>query len=157
MEELLKYAPGVIGFVAPFVAAISSLFQSKRIRAAFVTLGFLLGAASFGANLYLEKTKTAETARINNQLSAFIEEGGALCNYILASPQPFEQSPYREWIGKTESWLKVNLGELYIRRFNNSPMGIMGHPANTPPERIGFYEDVRRRMARLEVFISERR
>lgn len=157
MEELLRYAPGVIGFLAPFVAAISSLFQNKSIRVVFFVFGLLLGAASFGANVYSERVKTTESVRVNNQLSTFIEEGGVLGNYILASPPPFDQSPYRTWIDSTEVWLKANLGEPYLRRYRNSPTGLVGHPGNLPTERFGYYEEVRKRMARLEVFISERR
>jgi hypothetical protein len=158
-QDYFRYIPGVVGFLAPFVASASSLLASERkgLKWALVIVGLLLGVVSFGSNAYFERTQSAEKQQTQNQLSIFIEEGDKLLGYIYSSPQPFDEKPVREWNGRVEAYVDEKLGPIYVRRLRSQAMITSGTPMGIYVDRIGYYNSVRMRNAHLQIFISELR
>src|SRR5258708_34942383 len=95
MAEYIKYVPGVVGFLAPFVAATAGLLPATRMRAkwALVIVGLLLGALSFGSNAYFEHLQSTQKQSEQEQLGIFIEEGDKLLQYVYSSPEPLDVKP----------------------------------------------------------------
>lgn len=158
-QEYLRYVPGVVGFIAPFVASASGLLPTERKKSkwALVIVGLFLGAISFGSNAYFEQEQTVQKHRTQDQLGIFIEEGDKLLEYIYSSPEPFEPKPFVEWTERVEAYLKDELGPTYLRRFRSQTTITPGVPSGIYFERMGYYDTVRMRNAHLQIFISELR
>jgi hypothetical protein len=158
-QEYLRYVPGVVGFIAPFIASASGLLsvERKKSKWALVVVGLFLGAVSFGSNAYFEHAQTLQKNRTQDQLSVFIEEGDKLLQYIYSSPQPFEPEPFVEWSERVETYLKDELGQTYVRRFRSQTNITPGVPSGIYFDRMGYYDSVRMRNAHLQIFISELR
>jgi hypothetical protein len=156
LAEFGRYVPGIVGVIAPFVAAAATLLPPERVGAKWrlVIAGVVLGAISFGATAYLDSAKDTRRASTQNQLSLFIEEGTALLPRIFKDDAGV-QSASDEWAKRVEGYLKTTLGDSYERRFRSEINIGLGIPVGIHMTSVPLYNGVRMRIAHLQQFFTE--
>ena len=156
LADLSRYVPGIVGAIAPFVAAAASLLPPDRIgtKWALVITGVVLGFISFGSTVYLDHAKDAKRVVAQNQLSLFIEQGTALLPRIFNDEQGI-RSDADTWAHHVEDYLKATLGESYVRRFRSEINVGSSIPVGIVMTSVPLYNGVRMRIAHLQQFFTE--
>lgn len=150
LSHWTTYVPGIVGFVAPFVAALAALVASdrKKTKVALIVIGFALGAASFVAHLVSENTAQAERQEVRKTLGTFLDAGIVMMDSN--QQKPVTEAEVTKWAVGVETYLRSRFDDSYVERFR-SVAGIPIPPQSLGPSWLVLYF----RTARLNEFIRE--
>jgi hypothetical protein len=102
------------------------LKDSPRARAILVGASIVFGSIAVGATFYSQyqtmiaaKAETARRAMIREGTGKFIAAGDSLMDELTKNQYPLPVAEEKDWAKTVEGFIRVNLSESYVVRFND--------------------------------------
>jgi hypothetical protein len=121
-------------------------------------LGLIAAAATVYGQYSSVQERRAEIARqneIRNHLGSLISREDGLLALLRDPSQPFPATSGNAWASEAETYLKESLGPGYVDRFRDSSGMLHGSPVGLDTERLGYWNGIYERVARLQQFSGE--
>ena len=135
-------------------------FDKSTLRAAWIAAGLAAAGilVTVGLSYAQYQTAKAEVAHnriIKHGIGQYIGEGHAIMNRFGLNEMPMPIPDEIVWVGRTEDFLRTNLGDLYVSRFNDfSGLGRVTGTGTDQPHNF-YYNDINMKITRLEEFSHE--
>ena len=130
----------------------------KLIVAGLIILAIVSVCGTFYSQYQIVSFAKAEKMRhtkIREGIGKYIGEGTKIMDRFGSNEMPMPTLDEVGWIGRTEDFLRSNLGKSYVSRFND----VSGHGSVTAPGTDGphnaYYNSIYSKITRLEEFSHE--
>jgi hypothetical protein len=118
-------------------------------------VGIIVTAGVSYAQYQMAKAEVARHTMIKEGIGHYIGEGRALMNRLSNNEMPLPTLDEVGWIGRTEDFLRTNLGDSYVNRFNDISGLLSVNVSGTDAPHNTYFNDIYRKIIRLEEFSHE--
>jgi hypothetical protein len=133
-----------------------STLRAAWIAAYVAAAGILVTVGVAWLQYHMAQAEVAHNTMIKEGIGQYIGEGRVIMDRFGRNEMPMPITEETGWVGRTEDFLRTNLGDSYANRFYDiSGLGsVTGN--GTDPQHNMYYSDIYSKITRLEEFSRER-
>jgi hypothetical protein len=135
-------------------------FNKSTLRAAWIAaglaaLGILVTVGLWYAQDRIAKAEKAHNRIVKDGIGQYIGTGRTIMNRFGLNEMPMPILDEVGWVSTTENFLRTNLGDSYVSRFNDISALVRVAGTGTDAPHNVYYNDMYMKITRLEEFSRE--